>query len=169
MKRAQGHFVAVLCGLLSWTVLSCATVRAAAPLTSVTILGKNPIVVNARIDDRAAVSRLAVSDLQYITRTNGTIVRFVVGSDAMIVVPRVILQRPLIRDHRVRIPNGGIRHEPVVTLDVCIAGHDIHGLPFILMGQEGFTPPMVLDARDVPKNLAAQKKHSGVNHRLCQR
>lgn len=155
-------------GLLIWLSSGYATIHAAEPLISVTILGKNSVVVNARIDNHATVSRLAVSALRYIPRSNRTIVQFAVGSDAMVVLPQVTLSRPLIRDHEVPIPNGGIRHEPVITLDVCVAGHDLHNLPFILIEQQGFTPPMILDGRDVSEFLKKnQKKRSQANHPAC--
>lgn len=158
----------LLYGLLIWLASGYATVHATGPLISVTILGKNSVVVNARIDNHATVSRLAISDLRYIPRSNRTIVQFAVGSDAMVVLPQAILRRPLIRDHEVPVPNGGIRHEPVITLDVCVAGHDIHKLPFILIEQQGFTPPMILDGRDVSKFLQEdEKKKSGTNHPAC--
>lgn len=167
MNLERSHRVAAY-GLLVWIALSCATVHATGALTSVTILGKNSVVVNARIDNHGSLSRLAVSGLRYISQSNGTIVQFVVGSDAMVVLPRVVLRRPLVRDLKVQIPNGGIRHEPVITLDVCIAGHYIHKLPFVLIEQQGFTPPMVVDSRYIPETAREKKEKADVNQPACQ-
>lgn len=168
MTHSQDRLLAVMSGLLAALVWGCGTVHAADSLTSVMIMGKKPVAVNARIDDHTTLSSLSVSDLQYIPRSDGTIVEFVVGSDAMVLLPRVTFRRPLIRDREARVPNGGIRHEPVVTLDVCVAGHYIHKLPFVLITQQGYTPPMILSAREVPKNTLAQPKGAAANQPLCQ-
>jgi len=114
----------------------------------VRILGDQPIEVTALLDVKARHSVLKVTSLKYVLHDNGPWVRFGVDSGDVVTLQQVRLDQPILHDHVVHIRGGGVRHEPVVALNICV-GNQRLSVPFTLKIRQNYTPPMVLGAAQI--------------------
>lgn len=135
-------------------LLLCAGASAAANATQfgsrehVLILGNHPIEVTAVLDAKVAHSVLKVKSLKYVLHGDGTWARFVVDSGSVTALQQARLDTPIQRDHEVHMREGGVRHEPAVTLDICVGNRQLT-VPFILRIRQNYTPSMTLGAAQI--------------------
>lgn len=137
--------------LLMWaSTTAAASVTHYGAREHVRILGNQPIEVTAVLDAKADRAVLKVKSLKYVLHGNGTWVHFVIDSGDVITLQRASFKKPVVRDRKVHMRDGGIRHEPVVTLDICVGSKRL-SVPFTLLIRQGYTPPMVLGAAQIAK------------------
>lgn len=132
----------------------------------VRILGNHPIEVTAVLDAKATHAVLKVESLKYVLHGNGTWVRFVVDSGNVITLQQARLDKPILRDHEVRMRDGGVRHEPVVALDICIGSQHLT-VPFVLRIRQHYTPPMVLGAAQIARLGTIDPKAKFLHEPYC--
>ena len=109
----------------------------------VRILDKRPIELTAKLDPTATHAVLKVRSIKFELHSDSTWVHFVVDSGDVITLEKVSLDRPLLHDHKVHIRDGGVRHEPVVMLDICVGNQQL-SVPFTLLTRRTYTPAMLL-------------------------
>lgn len=159
------------CGLL--VLLAVAGVATAADgITTygarehVRILDKRPIELTARLDPTGAHAVLKVESLKFVLHDDGTWVHFVVGSGDVITLEKISLDRPLLHDHKVHIRDGGVRHEPVVMLDICVGSQQL-SVPFTLLTRSTYTPAMVLGKPQIDRLGTVQSDARFLHEPAC--
>lgn len=100
--------------------------------------------MEAKLDTGALTSSLHATDIQRFQRDNQEWVRFVVhdgeGDRAK------TLERPLVRNVRIKRHGASSQERPVVTLDFCLAGQ-MHAAQFSLVDRGHFNYPVLLGRR----------------------
>lgn len=116
----------------------------------VRILGDDPITVTALLKPDTQHAALQVKSFKYVSLGNGLAVRFVITRGEVVTARQVRLQRPVLKDLRVRLRNGGVRHVPLVALDVCV-GDTRMKVDFRLRKRDDYGPAMTLAAPQLAK------------------
>lgn len=139
--NSQRSAVPVLLALALWLPAP----RAAPRPIHVGILGTTQsIVVKARLAPDAERTSLHVTQLRFVARSDGMLVHFTVVRGDVVTLQKVAVVRPLLRDRKIASRDGGVRHAPVVALDLCIGGRRLVNVPVTLLRRHSYTAAMTL-------------------------
>ncbi|MCX7072531.1 MAG: RimK/LysX family protein [Gammaproteobacteria bacterium] len=108
------------------------------------------IEIVGRLDPAAPASLLAARDVKYFNRQGGMWVRFTIDNGGVLAGSRLTLERPLIRDQKLRQRDGSIEHRPLVALALCIGRAPIEAA-LSLSERSGYTAPLVLGAPEIAR------------------
>lgn len=112
----------------------------------VRVLASVGIEVDARLDPSAAGSTLRAAEVKYFNRGGGTWVRFVIDNGGVLSGSRVPIERPVLKDSKVRQRDGSTEHRPIVTLPLCLGRTRIETLVSVTE-RSGYTEPLTLGGK----------------------
>lgn len=112
----------------------------------VRVLASIGIEVDARLDAGAAGSTLRATEVKYFNRDGGTWVRFVIDNGGVLPGSRLPVERPVLKDSKVRSRDGGVEHRPIVSLPLCIGSTRIETLVSVTE-RSGYTEPLTLGGK----------------------
>lgn len=172
---------------LAATVLCCLITFAAAPVQSIdipngedrqkskVIAGWTEIVqlpgqdfaVKAKLDTGARTSSIYAVDIEPLARDDQPWVRFtLVLKDTEGDVHRLTLERPLIREVRIRTHDGDEDDRAVVSLNLCFNGA-VYETEFSLKRRSGFNYPVLLGRRFLKQVALVDSDHTFLTRRGC--
>lgn len=143
--RWHADLAAIVAGALLTTPAAAVTYGAR---EHVRLSGPPPIEIVAALDPSATHASLRVGSLKFQLHEDGTWVRFVVDSGDVVTLKHVVYEARVQQDRKVALRDGGLRHEPVVSLSFCVGDHRFTA-PVTLLLQRGYTPPMTLGAPQI--------------------
>lgn len=108
------------------------------------------IEVVSRLDPAASRTTLRVSSLKYVLHGDGTWVRFQVDSGDVVTLRHVTYERRVEHDREVPLRDGGVRHEPEVSLDLCIGDQPLT-TQVTLLTRNGYVPVLTLGQPDLKR------------------
>ncbi len=114
----------------------------------VAIVGAAKIEVVARLDTGADSSALHAVNVKYFSRDGATWVRFTIDNGSVLAGSRVTLERPVLKDVKVRQKGGGIEHRPLVEVDLCIGARQFRS-KLNLSDRTGYTAPLLIGTTEM--------------------
>lgn len=114
----------------------------------VKVLGVTPIEVLAKLDSGADVSALHAVNVKYFTRNGDTWVRFTIDNGSVLPGNHVTLERPVLKDVRIKQKGGGTEHRPLVEVELCV-GERIVKSRLSLSDRSGYTAPLLIGVSDL--------------------
>lgn len=109
----------------------------------VRVLASIGIEVDARLDAAAATTTLRATEVKYFHRDGDTWVRFIVDNGGVLAGSRLAIERPVLKDSRVRQRDGSTEHRPLVSLPLCIGAQRIEARVSVTE-RNGYTEPLTL-------------------------
>jgi len=109
----------------------------------VRVLASVGIEVDTRLDPSAGGSTLRATEVKYFNRGGDTWVRFVIDNGSVLPGSRVPVERPVLKDSRVRSRDGSIEHRPIVSLPLCL-GRTRLETRVSVTERSGYTEPLTL-------------------------
>ena len=139
--------VAVLAGL---AVMSAAQAETYGRTERVRVLGSSAIEVIGRLDPAAKGSSLRAVNVKYFNRDGGTWVRFTIDNGSVLPGSRVTLERPMLKDVKLKQRDGGVEHRPQVAITLCV-GRTTLETTLTVSDRTGYTPPLTIGGDDLRK------------------
>ena len=114
-------------------------------------IGDSPAIqIVARLDDAVKTSSLYASSTSYFTKDGDLWVSFVIDNGSVLPGNRTAIQRKVLKDQRVRARGGGIGHQPLVAVDICV-GNTTLPLYVTLLPRSGYTAPLRIGHDDIAR------------------
>ncbi|MBA4285158.1 MAG: hypothetical protein C0434_06455 [Xanthomonadaceae bacterium] len=108
------------------------------------------IEIVGRLDPAATASTLRARDVKYFNRQGGMWVRFTVDNGGVLPGSRLRVERPVLKDQKVRQRDGSVEHRPLVELPLCV-GRTRIDVQLSLSDRYSYTAPLTLGAPDVAR------------------
>jgi len=140
----------VLAGLAGLAVTSAAQAETYGRTERVRVLGSSAIEVIGRLDPAANGSSLRAINVKYFNRDGGTWVRFTIDNGSVLPGSRITLERPMLKDVKLKQRDGGVEHRPQVAIALCV-GRTTLETTLTVSDRTGYTPPLTIGADDVRK------------------
>lgn len=138
------RFIVVAVGLIA----GIAQADTYGKLEHVRVGDKPAVEVTAKFDTGADRSSLHAVDVKYFQRDGGTWVRFIVDNGSVLPGNRVTLERPVLKDVKIKQKGGGVEHRPLIELDLCIGERSIKST-LNLSDRTGYTAPLLIGTEDL--------------------
>lgn len=106
------------------------------------------VEVPAALTGGGARTVLYAREIKYFFRDGGTWVRFTVDSGSVVTGKHLTIEKPLIKDERVRQKDGGIEHISRVQGELCIGRHRV-ATELRVSDRSGYTAPLVIGSEDL--------------------
>ncbi|MDB5986616.1 MAG: hypothetical protein JWR16_1669 [Nevskia sp.] len=116
----------------------------------VRVVDATPIEVIAALEPGAELSILNAVDIKYFQREADTWVRFTIDNGSVLQGNHVTLERPVLKDYKVRQPGGGYEHQPRIAIELCLGVQDFK-TEVRLNQRETYTAPLVLGQADLSR------------------
>ncbi len=142
MKRAAA---AVLAALI---VASTARAETYGRSERVRVLGNPGIEVSSRLEPEAKGSSLRAINVKYFNRDGGTWVRFTIDNGSVLPGSRVTLERPVLKDVKLKQRDGGVEHRAQIALALCV-GRTVLETTLMVSDRSGYTAPLTIGGNDV--------------------
>jgi hypothetical protein len=128
----------------------------------VRITGEASVELLARLDSGAETTELHANNIKYMSHTDSsTWVSFDVDAGSVLPGREVNYKLPVLKDVHVHQSSGGIEHEPVVSLDLCV-GNRLLSAEVSLRTRHDYTPALVLGRPELAQlgTVDAQKQYT---------
>lgn len=136
-------------------------------LEHVKVMSTTPIEITAKLDPGADHSSLRTDDLKYFQRDGDTWARFVIDNGSVLRGNRVTLERRIIKDVKVPQRGGGVEHQPLVALELCIGNRSFTST-LNVSDRRGYTAPLVLGAGDLSQIGAVDDTRQFTQEPACK-
>lgn len=103
-----------------------------------------------RLDPAVPASTLRARDVKYFNRQGGMWVRFTVDNGGVLPGSRLTIERPVLKDQKVRQRDGSVEHRPLIGLALCV-GRTRLDAQLSLSDRKGYTAPLTLGAPEVAR------------------
>jgi hypothetical protein len=116
----------------------------------VQVLGgsSSSIEVTATMSGGGQRTMLYAREIKYFFRDGGTWVRFTIDNGSVVTGKHLTLEKPLIKDERIRQKDGGIEHISRVQGELCIGRHRI-ATELRVSDRSAYTAPLVIGSDDL--------------------
>lgn len=116
----------------------------------VRVLASLGIEVDTRLDPAIRTSTLRALDIKYFNRQGGMWVRFVIDNGSVLPGSRLTVERPVIKDARVRQRDGSVEHRPTIEMPLCVGRRRLDAR-LSLTDRSTYTAPLTLGAVETAK------------------
>lgn len=129
--------------------------------------GGKPLEVSARLDPQAGQSILSATDVKYFNKENELWVRFTVDNGSVLPGNHIVMQRPLLKDVRIKQNDGATEHRPLIDMDICVGEQNLK-VQLSVRDRTGYTASLVLGKSDLEKIGATITEHEFTREPSCQ-
>jgi hypothetical protein len=133
----------------------------------VRVMSTPPIEVVAKLDSGADHSSLNAVDVKYFLRDGDTWARFTIDNGSVLPGNRVGVERPVIRDVKLRQRGGGVEHRPVVEMELCI-GDRLLKAELNLSDRTGYTAPLLIGRSELEKLGSVDASREFTHDAMCK-
>ena len=132
----------------------------------VRVVGPTPIEVIGALDPSAEYSVLNAEDIKYFQRNGDMWVRFTVDNGSVLQGNHIVLERPVLKDFKVRQRDGGYEHQPRVAIDLCL-GVQAFSTEVRLIERDDYTAPLLLGQPDLAKLGSVDRQRQFTQEPRC--
>lgn len=133
----------------------------------VQVLATVGIEIDSRLDPAAATSTLRAVDVKYFNKDGGMWVRFTIDNGGVLPGSRLTVERPVLKDVRVRQRDGSVEHRPTIELPLCV-GRARLDTRLSLSDRSNYTAPLTLGAADIAKLGAVDAAREYTVEPMCE-
>lgn len=137
--------VVLLAGL---TAASAAQAETYGRTERVRVIGNPGIEVVGRLDPAAKSSSLRAVNVKYFNRDGGTWVRFTIDNGSVLPGSRITLERPVLKDVKIKQRDGGVEHRPQVAISLCV-GRTTLETTLTVSDRLGYTAPLTVGGEEL--------------------
>jgi hypothetical protein len=114
-------------------------------------IGDSPAIqITADLDSAARQSLVYATGISYFTKEGDLWVSFVLDNGSVLPGSRTTLKRKVLKDQHVRERGGGVGHEPLVAIDVCIGSVTLP-IQVVVKRRSGYLSPLRLGRQDIER------------------
>jgi hypothetical protein len=133
----------------------------------VRVMSTPPIEIVAKLDPGADHTSLNALDVKYFLRDGDTWARFTIDNGSVLPGNRVGVERPVIRDVKVRQRDGGVEHRPVVEMEICI-GDRLLKTELNLADRTSYTAPLLIGRTELDKLGSVDVSREFTHDAMCK-